>query len=110
MRYAFPLPSRACQALALAFALAACASHPPPKAEPPSLDQRMLELERRVEKLEARPEIQPPYRDKSEIEAHIKALEDERAKLLVDYLPQHPVIRDIDRKLGILNTQLKMLE
>ena len=70
----------------------------------------MFELERRVERLEARPAIKPPYRNKAEIQANIKALEDERAKLLVQYLPQHPYIKDIDRELEILNSQLEMLK
>lgn len=96
--------------VALAFSLAACESQAPPKIDTPSLEQRMFELERRVERLEARSAIKPPYRNKAEIQANIKALEDERAKLLTLYLPQHPYIKDIDRQLEILNSQLKMLE
>jgi uncharacterized membrane protein YvbJ len=63
-----------------------------------------------VERLEARPAVKPPYRNKAEIQANIKELEDERAKLLITYLPEHPDIKDIDRQLEILNSQLKMLE
>ena len=70
----------------------------------------MSDLERRVEKLEARPAVEPPFRSKAEIESQIKALEAERASLLTRYLPQHPEIRDIDRQLAILNSQLQRLE
>lgn len=48
-------------------------------------------------------------RSRAEIEARIEPLEAERAKLRADYLPQHPAIRDIDRRLDILDAQLKML-
>jgi hypothetical protein len=96
--------------LALAFALAACGSATPTKPNTPSLEQRMLELEGRVEKLEARPEVKPPFRSKAEIQANIQALEAERGQLLIRYLPQHPAIRDIDRSLEILRAQLKTLE
>jgi hypothetical protein len=96
--------------VALAFALAACASNAPPKADTPSLEQRVLELEHRIEMLEARPEVKPPYRSKEEIQANIKSLEAERGELLTRYFAQHPAIKDIDRRLEILNSQLKMLE
>lgn len=96
--------------LALTFSLAACGSHAPLKTDTPSLEQRLLDLERRVERLEAHPAVEPPYRSKAEIQAHIRTLEAERDKLLTRYLAQHPEIRDIDRKLEILNSQLKTLE
>jgi hypothetical protein len=95
----------------LLLALAACstpAPAPTPQALP--LEQRISDLERRVELLEARPAVALPYRDRAEIEAHIRMLEAERAALLGRYLPDHPLIRDIDRRLAILNTQLDMLE
>ena len=91
--------------------LAACgtpAPAPTPQASP--LEQRLSDLERRVEMLEARPAVALPYRDRAEIEAHIQTLEAERAALLGRYLPDHPLVRDVDRRLEILNTQLKMLE
>jgi len=65
---------------------------------------------RRMESLEARPLVKPPFRSKAEIQANIEALEVERAQLLARYFTPHPEIKDIDRKLEILNTQLKMLE
>ncbi|MFZ0106062.1 MAG: hypothetical protein WAK92_04305 [Thiobacillus sp.] len=106
-----PMLFRTGVTVALAFALAACASNsPPPTAETPSLDQRLSDMERRIEMLEARPPIEPPYRDRAEIEAHIQALEAERAALLTRYLSEHPLIRDIDRRLIILNNQLNLLE
>ena len=40
----------------------------------------------------------------------VKALEAERAALLTRYLTEHPLILDIDRRLLILNNQLKMTE
>jgi hypothetical protein len=105
-----PILSRSCLTVALAFALVACATHAPPKTDTPSVEQRLSDLERRVEKLEARPVVEPPYRNKVEIQENIKALEEERDKLLIRYLPQHPDIKDIDRRLEILNSQLKMQE
>ncbi len=102
-----PLMARRLIPVALALALAACGTVPPAQREPP-LAQRVNALEERVERLEARPAVQPPLRSRAEIEAHIRSLEAERAKLRVDYLPQHPAIRDIDRRLGILGTQLDM--
>ena len=110
MPHTHPILSRSWLMGALAFSLAACGSQVPPKADTPSLEQRMFELERRVERLEVRPAVKPPYRNKAEIQENIRALEDERAKLLTHYLPEHPIIKDIDRQLEILNSQLKMLE
>ena len=110
MSPARPTRSRSCLTLALAFALTACGSLAPPKRDAPSLEQRVLELEHRMEILEARPAVAPPYRSREEIQAHIKALEQERAALLTHYFDQHPAIKDIDRRLGILNTQLKLLD
>jgi len=105
-----PILSQSCLMLALAFALAACRSATATKPDTPTLEQRMLQLEGRVEKLEARPEVKPPFRSKAEIQANIQALEAQRGQLLIRYLPQHPAIRDIDRSLEILRTQLKTLE
>ena len=106
----FLIPSRACLMLALTFALVACGSPAPPKADMPSVEQRLSEIERRMERLDARPVVQPPYRSKAEIQANIEALEAERGKLLTRYYAQHPDIKDIDRKVEILNCQLKLLE
>jgi hypothetical protein len=105
-----PILSRYCLTVALALAVVACGTNAPPKPDTPSVEQRLSDLESRMERLEARPVVQPPYRSKAEIQANIQALEDERAKLLTRYLPKHPAIKDIDRRLGILNSQLKMLE
>jgi len=106
-----PMLFRTGVTVALACALVACASNaPPPGPETPSVEQRLADMERRIEMLEARPSIEPPYRDRAEIEAHIQALEAERAALLTRYLTEHPLIRDIDRRLLILNNQLQMTE
>ena len=110
MSHTRPILCRSCLTVALALALAACGTPAPPKADTPSVEQRLFDLERRMERLEARPAVQSPYRTKEEIQAHIKALEEERATLLADYLPQHPAIKDIDRRLEILNVQLRMME
>lgn len=101
---------RSCVAVTLALALAACGTQAPLKTDTPSMEQRLLDLEHRLDSLEARNAVAPPYRNKAEIEAHIKALEEERSKLLVSYTDQHPAIRDIDRMLAILNNQLKTME
>lgn len=104
-----PISSRSY--LMLTLALAACAPHAPlPMTDAPSLEQRLFDLEHRVERLEVRSFGEPPYRNKAEIQAHIRALEEERSKLLTSYTVQHPAIKDIDRKLMILDIQLKMLE
>jgi hypothetical protein len=105
-----PLSLRHGLTLALACALVACATPAPPPPSDPALERRMTELERRIEALELRPAIAPPYRDKAEIQAHIESLEAERAELLSRYLPQHPAIRDLDRRLAILNVQLEMFD
>ena len=110
MSHTLPILSRSCLTVALASAMVGCEAYAPPKPDTPSLEQRMSELERRMERLEARPAVQPPYRNKAEIQAQIRELEDERDKLLTHYLTPHPDIKDIDRRLEILNTQLKMLE
>jgi len=97
--------------VALGCALVACAANAPsPTPATLSVEQRLADMERRIEMLEARPPIEPPYRDRAEIEAHIQALEAERAALLTRYLTEHPLILDIDRRLLILNNQLKMTE
>lgn len=104
-----PLMLKRLSPVALALMLTDCETPAPAKSGEPALTQRVNELEQRVERLEARPAVQPPLRSRTEIETHIKSLEAEHTKLLVDYLPQHPAIRDIDRRLDILNAQLKTL-
>lgn len=92
--------------------LAGCGSAPmrQPDAADASLEQRLFELERRVDRLENRPDIQAPYRNREEIQSQVKALESERAALLTKYTERHPAVRDIDRRLLILGNQLKLLE
>lgn len=106
----FPIPVRPCLMLALTCVLVACGSPAPPKTDTLSVEQRLSELERRMEMQEARPVVQSPYRSKAEIQAHIAALEEERGKLLTRYYVQHPEIKNIDRRVAILNSQLMMLE
>jgi hypothetical protein len=104
--------SRTLASLLSALLLAACAS--PDAAAPANgmsqVERRLLDLEQRVERLEDRPLAKHPNRDRAEIQAHIQSLEAERAKLLVKYTDQHPAVRDIDRRLLILNEQLGMVE
>lgn len=103
-----PILFWSCPPMALALALAACAPQAPrPNSEAP-LEQRLFDLERRLERLEARPGVQPPYRDKAEIQAHIRMLEAERDKLLTRYTDEHPAVKNIDRMLQILDRQVKM--
>lgn len=93
--------------------LAGCASPSatmPEAARELATQQRLDELERRVQRLEGRPPVQEPYRNREEVLAHIKALETERTRLLVKYTDQHPAVRDIDRRLLILNEQLGMMK
>jgi hypothetical protein len=97
------------QVLVLVFAGCA-APAPAPESGGTPLEQRLSDLERRIELLEARPQIMPPFRNRAEIEAHIQVLEAERTSLLTRYFAEHPLIRDIDRQLLILNTQLKTIE
>lgn len=82
----------------------------PEAARERATQQRLDELERRVQRLEGRPPVESPYRGREDVQAHIKTLEAERAKLLVKYTDQHPAVRDIDRRLLILNEQLGMLK
>lgn len=91
--------------------LVGCATRqtPPVPETAGTVDQRLDDLERRLQRLEGRPPVAAPYRDRGEIQAHIKALESERDKLLVKYTDQHPAVRDIDRQLLILNEQLGKL-
>lgn len=106
------IPGKTLLLLALGGFLTGCAATPPaaPALENTQLThQRLDDLERRVQRLEGRPSVEEPYRDRDEIQAHIKRLEAERARLLVKYTDQHPAVRDIDRKLLILNEQLQRL-
>lgn len=70
----------------------------------------MADLERRVQRLENRPPVEVPYRNRDEIQAHISQLEAERGKLLLKYTEQNPAVLDINRKLLILREQQRMLE
>jgi hypothetical protein len=96
-----------CPAVALAFALTACASHatPHPAASSPS---QHVDAPERLQTPDT--QVQPPFRNRAEIQANIEALEVERAQLQTRYLAPHPEIRDIDRQLDILYAQIKMLE
>jgi hypothetical protein len=88
---------------ALGATLAACAPAPVPMTASPSMEAHM-------DKLEAGGEASHPYRNAQEIQANIDQLTEARSKLLARYTPTHPEIRDIDRRLRILDAQLRMLQ
>lgn len=92
--------------------VAGCASQEgvPPVAPQSATEQRLADLEQRVQQLEKRPHVEAPYRNREDIQTHISQLEAERGKLLLKYTELNPAVRDIDRKLGILREQLRMLE
>lgn len=96
----------------LGLLLAGCASHEmvPAVASQTATEQRLADLERRVQRLESRPPVQAPYGNREDIQTHIDQLETERGKLLLKYTEQYPAVRDIDRQLLILREQLRMLE
>ena len=99
--------------LLLGLLLAGCASHeavPPVVGSQTATEQRLTDLERRLQRLESRPPVAAPYGNREEIQAHIGQLEAERGQLLLKYTEQHPALRDIDRRLMILREQLRMLE
>lgn len=97
---------------ATALALTACAAPPAPSPEVVALEQRLSQLEGRVELLEryvtAVPA--PPLRSRDEIEQHIRSLEARRATLLQRYTPAHPEVRDVDLQLRLLRLQLAVLD
>lgn len=97
--------------LLVTLGLSACANVTPDggSARGPT-EQRLDELERRVESLESRPEVHAPLRTREDVLKHRDSLVAERGKLLTRYTEQHPAIRDIDRQLRILDLQLKSLE
>lgn len=99
--------SRYCPTVALASVLAACAPYAPPQGAAPALEQRVLELEDRVQRLEADSLADAPRQGPAEIQAQIGALEAERARLLTRYYDQHPAIRVIDQRLENLRGQLQ---
>jgi uncharacterized protein YceH (UPF0502 family) len=97
----------------LGLLLPSCASPPaklPDAGEDLHTEQRLADLERRVQRLEGRPVVEMPHQDREDVHAHIASLEAERARLLVKYTDQHPAVRDIERKLLILKEQLRKLE
>lgn len=102
--------NRSCLALALALGLAACAAYAPGKSGTPSLEQRVGDLEQRVDKLDAGSGGEPARPSKAAIEAEIRSLEQERRQLLTRYYEQHPAIVAIDRRLAILHSELEALQ
>jgi hypothetical protein len=102
--------SRYCLTLAIASVLAGCATYGPQQGNTPALEQRVLELEDRVRRLEAESLGAPLAPGNAEKQAEINALEAERARLLTRYYEQHPAIRVIDRRLAILRGQLQPQE
>ena len=83
--------------------LAGCAAQ---VAVPNTIDGQAAAEQRR----ESRPHVYPPYRSREQIQAQISQLEEARDKLLLDYTEQYPAVRKLDRELGTLRQQLRMLE
>lgn len=96
----------------LCLLLAGCASHEavPPTDSHAVTEQRVADLERRMQRLESRPPVEAPYGNREEVLSRIKQLEAERGNLLLSYTELHPAVRTIDRKLLILREQLRMLQ
>jgi hypothetical protein len=97
----------------VALLLAACVQEPPqPPAPGLSVEQRVQNLERRLDALErfVTNTPAPPLRSRAEIEANIHTLEHQRLQLLDRYQPAHPDIREIDLRLKLLRLQLQMLD
>jgi hypothetical protein len=97
----------------LGLLLPGCASHeavPPAVASPTTTEQRVSDLEQRIEKLESRPPVLAPAGNREDIQARIRQLEAERSNLLLRYTELHPAVRNVNRKLLILQEQLRMLE
>ena len=92
--------------------LAGCVSHEsvPPAASQMAAEQRLEDLERRMQRIESRPPVEAPYGNREDVQSRINQLETERGILLLKYTEQHPAVRSIDRKLLILREQLRMLE
>ena len=117
-----PMPIFPCKArwqagaasLALAVLMSACAQSPvpPPSAPALSIEERVQQLEWRLDALERFATNLPsiPVRKRSEIEENVRALEQQRIKLLERYLPAHPSIREVDLSLRLLRWQLQMLD
>lgn len=110
MSTSLPFASASAAVVAAGALLAACTPHTTPmRPDTPTMEQRVSALEQRLERLEARPEVQAPFRSRAELEAAIQLLQAERIRLLSRYTEQHPEIRDLDRRLAILDRQMKML-
>ncbi len=91
--------------------LTACAqTTPPPASDTTRIEQQLNDIERRVELLESRPQVQAPLRTREDILEHRERLTAERVRLMTRMTDQHPAIRDIDRQLRILDLQLKSIE
>lgn len=83
-----------------------------PKPESNRIEKRLEELEQRVDSLERlyATTASHPLRSREEIEERIQSLEAERTTLLEKYKQAHPYVRDIDLRLRLLRSQLKMLD
>lgn len=103
-------PWRRLLAIALALPVLGCASPlvAPPVASQTATQQRLDDMERRVQQLESRPPVPASFGNREEVQAKITQLQAERGQLLLKYTELHPAIRDIDRKLRVLREQLEM--
>jgi len=76
------------------------------------LEKRIYELERRIAVLESRYEHPTPIpqRSKKELQGQLDGLRKEREKLSLSYTDQHPRVMELDRKIRVLEQQIKLLQ
>ena len=100
--------------LALLMLSGGCAQQPTssPSPEIVAIQQRLQQLEQRVETLDRYVWNLPsvPLRSRQEIEKNIQSLESRRAALLARYTDLHPDVREIDLSLRLLKLQLQMID
>ena len=91
-----------------------------------AVDERLIQIEKRLDTIEATlvknsnhiselesfygTDLPLPNRPKSEIQAQIKHLQQQKSEYLENITPKHPTILSIDRKIRILKWQVSVLE
>ena len=91
--------------------LTACAqTTPPPASDTTRIEQRLNDIERRVELLESRPQVQAPLRTREDILEHRERLTAERVRLMTRSPDQLRAIRDLGRHMRSQDLQEKSIE